>query len=57
MQRRINGEDAPERYMIEILSKDGEKFTVEVNITPMTDEKGAIVAVFGVAREILPDEA
>ena len=56
LQRRIEGEDAPERYTIEILAKNGEKFPVEVNITPMTDEKGAIVAVFGVAREILPDE-
>jgi PAS domain S-box-containing protein len=52
LEGRMSGQEDPGKYRVEIITKNKERFPVELNITPMTDEEGAMVAVFGIAKEI-----
>lgn len=56
LQSGISGEESPGKYTVEIIAKNKERFPVELNITRLKDKGGAIVAVFGIAREILPEQ-
>ena len=52
LERRISGREEPGKYRVEIIAKNKERFPVELNITPIEDEEGAMVAVFGIAKAI-----
>lgn len=52
LERRMSGQEGPEKYRVEVIAKNKERFQVELNITPIEDEEGAMVAVFGTAKEI-----
>ena len=52
LERRILGQEGPGKYRVEIIAKNKERFPVELNITPIEDEEGVMVAVFGIAKEI-----
>ena len=48
----LSGQEAPAKYRVEIIAKNKERLPVELNITPIEDEEGAMVAVFGIAKAI-----
>lgn len=52
LERRMSGQEDPGKYRVEIIAKNKERFPVELNITPIEDEEGSMVAVFGIAKEI-----
>jgi PAS domain S-box-containing protein len=52
LESRMSGQEGPGKYRVEIIAKNKERFPVELTITPMKDEEGAMVAVFGIAKEI-----
>ena len=56
LKRRISGQEDPGKFKVEIIAKSEDRIPVELNITPMEDDEGAMIAVFGIAREISPME-
>jgi len=52
LKSRISGQEDPGNYKVEIIAKSKDRIPVELNITPMKDEEGAMIAVFGIAGEI-----
>ena len=52
LENRTSGQEDPGKYRVEIIAKNKERFPVELHITPMKDEEGIMVAVFGIAKEI-----
>ncbi len=52
LKSRISGQEDPANYKVEIIAKSKDRIPVELNITPMKDEEGAMIAVFGIAGEI-----
>lgn len=52
LRARIQGEKDLPVYAFEIIRADGERVPVEMQTTPVHDEKGTLIAVQGVARDI-----
>jgi len=52
LRARIQGEKDLPTYAFEIIRADGKRIPVEMQTTPVYDEKGTLIAVQGVARDI-----
>ena len=52
LRARIQGEKDLPAYAFEIIKADGNRVPVEMQTTPVHDEKGTLVSVQGVARDI-----